>query len=336
MKIKVTQLEPNPFRRMDHYPINRAKVTALKNSITETGFWDNIVVREHPAKAGKYQIAYGHHRLQAVQECGIKEVDVPVRDLDDCAMLRIMANENMDEWKSNVAVTNETVLAAKEFIEATIEKAGRNYRQLPAEIAKLWASEDYFVRATMEDARKNPSIVLGCKIITRFLGANWSEQVVGDALAILNDDTIDRAAVEEFKSPAHADTFRRAVKTVNERAGETVIPKREQHALAREIKKQISEEEKSPNHREITAQKIESKVFQRMADVVKKSPVPQESLQAILGAEEFGEWSSWMSILSKIQNRKQIFSMSKKARDEIQKLMQRCIDAISEKRMEVE
>ncbi|MCD4697868.1 MAG: hypothetical protein K8S16_16705 [Bacteroidales bacterium] len=36
--------------------------------------------------------------------------------------LKIMANENMDEWQSSVAVIDETVRAVKRFLNAGIEK----------------------------------------------------------------------------------------------------------------------------------------------------------------------------------------------------------------------
>ena len=45
MKIKVKNLLPNPFRNIDAYPIDQEKIRQLRNSIKETGFWDNILGR---------------------------------------------------------------------------------------------------------------------------------------------------------------------------------------------------------------------------------------------------------------------------------------------------
>ncbi|GAH85311.1 unnamed protein product [marine sediment metagenome] len=50
MKVKIKDLEPNPFRDMDHYPINPEKIESLKNSISQTGFWDNILARKSNGK----------------------------------------------------------------------------------------------------------------------------------------------------------------------------------------------------------------------------------------------------------------------------------------------
>jgi ParB/RepB/Spo0J family partition protein len=123
MKIKVSAIRPNPFRHIEKYPILEEKVEALKTSISETEFWDNIVVRR--ASEGDkiaYELAYGHHRLEALKALGIEEIDIPVKDIEDAMMLKIMANENMDSWKSNPAVIMETVSAAKEFLDAELAK----------------------------------------------------------------------------------------------------------------------------------------------------------------------------------------------------------------------
>jgi hypothetical protein len=117
MKVKVSDLHPNPFRHMDRYPIRREKVDALRESLRKTGFWDNVVARQQD---GRVEIAYGHHRLVALQEeyGPEQEVNVILRDLDDTKMLQIMANENMEEWGNSVWVEMETVAAVIEAYDA--------------------------------------------------------------------------------------------------------------------------------------------------------------------------------------------------------------------------
>ena len=113
MRVLVENLVANPYRKIDRYPIRQDKVESLKSSINDTGFWDNILARD---LNGEIQIAYGHHRLQAIRELGIKEVDIPVKDLDDRTMIKIMANENMENWETNTSVINETMLTVYEFL----------------------------------------------------------------------------------------------------------------------------------------------------------------------------------------------------------------------------
>jgi ParB/RepB/Spo0J family partition protein len=121
MKIKVADIEPNPFRKIEQYPIDEEKVKALMNSITEKTFWDNILVRSHPEKKGKFQLAYGHHRHIAIQRLKIKEINIPVRELNNAVMIQIMAEENLD-WSTSPAVMIQTIISAKEFIDGEISK----------------------------------------------------------------------------------------------------------------------------------------------------------------------------------------------------------------------
>jgi hypothetical protein len=116
-------IEPNPFRDMERYPVQRDKIDALKESITTTGFWSNLIARE---RNGKAQIAYGHHRLMALREIFSPETPVllNIRDLDDSQMIWIMVRENMDEWKATMSVTQETV-------RSVIEAYGQGILKLP-------------------------------------------------------------------------------------------------------------------------------------------------------------------------------------------------------------
>jgi ParB-like nuclease domain len=112
-KYQLGEIQPNPFRHIDRYPIDPRKVESLRKSIQTTSFWDNIVARE---RNGKAEIAYGHHRWVALKEeyPPDHEVELIIRDLGDEQMLKIMANENMSEWGSSVQVEHETVRAVVE------------------------------------------------------------------------------------------------------------------------------------------------------------------------------------------------------------------------------
>jgi len=112
MKIAVRDLKVNPFRNLRRYPINKEKVQALRRSIRDTSFWDNLLARK--GENGDYEAAYGVHRLTALRAEGVKEIDIPVRKLSDTDMARIMAHENMEEWGSSAVVEQETIRAVVE------------------------------------------------------------------------------------------------------------------------------------------------------------------------------------------------------------------------------
>ena len=231
MKIKVSDLKANPYRRIDQYPIDRAKVEALKISINETGFWDNILVRK--SATGGYELAYGHHRLTAIRELEIETIDVPVKPIPDADMLRIMAGENMDVYKAVPSIINETVQVTKEFIDGELAK----YKTWEECNEKAAIFSNLF-NSLAEDSGKNPKALFGQakgqgagrNIICAFLGGNWKPWMVENALTTLKSQTVDREAVEVFDKYEPARVFAGHVQRYN-------IPKEEQKPLAERLVK---------------------------------------------------------------------------------------------------
>lgn len=66
---------------------------ALKESLREHGQEVPILVRPHPGREGRYQAAYGHRRLRATQELGLK-VRAVVRALNDEQLIVAQGIEN--------------------------------------------------------------------------------------------------------------------------------------------------------------------------------------------------------------------------------------------------
>jgi hypothetical protein len=208
MRIKVSSIKPNPFRDIDRYPIDRDKVESLKAKIKKTFFWNNIVCRKVGAF---YEIAYGHHRLIAIKECGIKEIDIPVVELSDAEMVLMMADENHKDWNTSAAVVLETVRATKKFIDDELSRY--------ATLADLRRSKSYLIslldrnitEGKYQDLKKN-----GCgqTLILKFLGDDWKQWHIQDALKILNlieEGKVSEKAVNALPSMSHAKEFLGAV-----------------------------------------------------------------------------------------------------------------------------
>ena len=236
MKIKLSSLKPNPFRNIKQYPIHREKVEALTISIKETSFWDNLLARK---QGNRYELAYGHHRLIALQELGIEEIDIPVRDLDDATMIRIMASENLEEWRHSTKVINETVKAAKEYLDSELVKY-ETWEECPNKSIKA------LFNGTKGDFLHAKNKGVGQTTLLKFLGKNWKQHQIQRALAILNNEEVDREAVETFDNPNHADAFRilleksRARPSGDDMARSQIpspqIPKDQQKSVAEAIK----------------------------------------------------------------------------------------------------
>jgi len=118
MKVKLKNVRENPFRHIERYPLQPAKLAALSHSIKTTDFWENIVARKVGGTEDEpvIEIAYGHHRLAALKEhlgdmAPESSFDFIVKDLDDTAMCKIMINENMDEFSSSASVDQESIRA---------------------------------------------------------------------------------------------------------------------------------------------------------------------------------------------------------------------------------
>jgi len=124
VSVTVGKLLPNPYRNIDDYPFHKEKVEALKESFEATDFWDNLMARP---KGAKFEIAFGHHRLRALQEkYGLRhKCQVLVRDMSNADMLRMMIRENLEEWGSDAWVEMEAVkqtIAAYDKGDITLPK----------------------------------------------------------------------------------------------------------------------------------------------------------------------------------------------------------------------
>jgi hypothetical protein len=162
-EFKIKDILPNPYRRMDHYPIRRDKVEALKESLSKTGFWDNVVGR---SKNGKVEIAYGHHRWVALQEFygANHRVNLIIKNLSDEIMLQMMARENMEEWGTSAIVEIETVQAVVEAYATgaiELEKPNKLAREYEVRFAPSFISD------TLGTSRAYPYSAL---TIAKFLG----------------------------------------------------------------------------------------------------------------------------------------------------------------------
>jgi hypothetical protein len=113
--IALCDLEANPYRHMERYVISEDRVAALEQSYQNSGFWNgSLQARPHPTRNGKYQLAFGHHRLEAARRQQLDAVGVVVARRSNADMLRMMADENRAEFKHDALVGVETIAAVVE------------------------------------------------------------------------------------------------------------------------------------------------------------------------------------------------------------------------------
>jgi ParB-like chromosome segregation protein Spo0J len=215
--------------------LDEEKVQNLIESYKKTGMWIGVVGRQDN---NNIQIAFGHHRIEAARMMKYNTIDVDVREISDSDMIRMMADENMDR-KINTAVIVQTVLSAKQFLEKEIRD--------PAKSTFDW------LFARMEEKEKATKRGVGEQPLMKFLGKEWQRNI-NIALRTINDETIDKKAVEVFEKPAHADTIRAKLKEHN-------VPKEKQKEYAEKVKETIEKSvppsaKKENKKAEVTSQKI--------------------------------------------------------------------------------
>jgi ParB-like chromosome segregation protein Spo0J len=110
--IKFADILPNPYRDLKANPLRADKIEALESSINSTDYWENAMVRPHPTKKGKYELVYGHTRVEAAKRTGLKAAGFIVReDISNSQMLLRMDQENRETWGNDICAVIESVKA---------------------------------------------------------------------------------------------------------------------------------------------------------------------------------------------------------------------------------
>lgn len=115
--IALRDIKPNPFKKnILGGKLDEAKIARLEESIKQTGFWENVVLRK---RGDEYQLGYGHHRHEAAMRVLGKafEVNLPVMDLTDDQMLVMMAQENGTNETESVAAMTDVVVTSRNWLK---------------------------------------------------------------------------------------------------------------------------------------------------------------------------------------------------------------------------
>lgn len=217
-RIALRDIEANPYRQIDRYRISEEKIAALIQSYDMSGFWDgSLQARPHPTRAGKVEIAFGHHRIEAAKRRNLHEVGLVVAKRSDADMLRMMAFENREEFKGDQLVATETIgatIAAFGRGEIEFEPVAKDtnkahvYKAPPNGGAYTCATVARFLGWTKQHKGQEPEPTNGCRIAFAAYHAN-----VIPALLKLPEDNRTREATTAVLSAV------KSARTVARRAG---------------------------------------------------------------------------------------------------------------------
>lgn len=132
--VPTEKIATNPYRRLHDYPYVQSKLDALQRSIAEVGLWPSVIARPLEDRLWQYELAFGHHRIEAARRFGLREIPLIVENLSDRQMLQYMGRENLEDY-------NAIFLIQLESWEATVKSGLLSTRvektPQPIEIAKL-------------------------------------------------------------------------------------------------------------------------------------------------------------------------------------------------------
>lgn len=135
IQVGISDIDPNPHRDLNKYPYVEHKIETLMHSMKGVGMWEGVIGR----KVGKrFQLAFGHHRIEAARRLGFKTAPLVVRDLTDEEMVQFMGRENLEDFNAEFLIMLETWEAATKF------RAPREKKAEAVDIARLlgWTALD--------------------------------------------------------------------------------------------------------------------------------------------------------------------------------------------------
>lgn len=190
VRVKLRDIQSNPYRDLTIYPILEDKVARLIESIKKTGVWENVIGRR---KGKKVEIAYGHHRLEATLRLFERDDTIPIiiKDLSDDDMLDMMIRENTEEYNCPIAAIDDSVKATRDRLKTH-----------PAEARKPLTSEGSEVKRAR----------VGAPMIAKRTGfpVGTVERSL-ERLGWIERGEVDREALYKMPSAGAADRFAKVV-----------------------------------------------------------------------------------------------------------------------------
>ncbi len=175
MKIKISQLNPNPFKKqISKGKLNREQIDKIKANIKELGFFDALPIFK---KDNKYYLVAGHHRLQALKEVYGKdyEVEVILNNYNEDQIFRGMVIENITQRTNDFMELNQNVVAIENYLNSHKEvlRGLRESRHRQSRTPKGSYQEEYKNKATSTDISfwidKNSGEVLSHDVVNQNL-----------------------------------------------------------------------------------------------------------------------------------------------------------------------
>ena len=195
----------------DRLSIDAEEIAELVTQIRDHGQQVPVLLRPHPASPGRFQVAYGHRRLAAIKQLGIK-LRAVVRDLTDEKLVVSQGQEN--NARKNLSYieralfaarledrsfSREVIMSALAVDKAAVSKMMSVVRALPQELIEaIGAAPETGRRRWMELAEKVGDIDLPA--LMKWLRGEAARRITSDQRFQAALETANGAREPEDKS----------------------------------------------------------------------------------------------------------------------------------------
>lgn len=223
------KIDYNPYRDTSRYPIDDDAVGRLVDSFDDLGNFGTLPARK---VGGRYEIAAGHHRLEALRSLihhsdkqkRIEDaVPLLVSDYDDNQMVEVMTVENSTQRGQNAAALLDSVAAITYRIAKML--LTEEPKTLWTNVQRVWESEQAAVTSRQQLLAGKG---IGRDAIIKFApeGA-LTDREVRDAIAALKSDGRMNQIIEEVQEEVEAELAELEAKKQTPAVQKEVAKKRE-------------------------------------------------------------------------------------------------------------
>ncbi len=118
MRLKISELKPNPFKKeINKGKLNPKIIEKIKGNIKELGLMGSLPIFK---KDNKYFLIAGHHRIEALKQTfgSNHEIEVTLHNYSDENILRGMVVENLTQRSDELVEVTENLSAIRNFLRS--------------------------------------------------------------------------------------------------------------------------------------------------------------------------------------------------------------------------
>lgn len=213
-------IDYNPYRDTTRYPIDEVATQRLVDSFDGLGNFGTLPAR----KVGdRYQIAAGHHRLEALRIKGIEKIPLLVSEYTDDQMVEVMTVENSTQRGQNAAALLDSVAAITyRLAKLLLTEADHD---LVTNVTRCFESEK-----AVQTARGNllAGKGIGTGAIIKFAPKDaLAKREVDSAIAALKSDGRMNQIIDEVQAEVEAELAELEAKKQTPKVQKEVVKKRE-------------------------------------------------------------------------------------------------------------